>query len=193
MNEKERMELVKKLAQKAQIEETEAESLLEKNNWDILDCMLELERAGRIPGSGHSSKEGNDSGYSTQDESGQEFQQVMVTASRTSEESTGAKLKRILKKLVRKSLDNDFVVSRKEKEVLRVPVLVPIFMLVLWFWLTVALFCIGLLTGFRYSFRGRDLGTEEVNKTMDKMAECAEDIKVKVREFIDEEDTDSRG
>lgn len=193
MNEKERMELVKKLAQKAQIEETEAESLLEKNNWDILDCMLELERAGRIPGSGHSSKEGNDSGYSTQDESGQEFQQVMVTASRTSEESTGAKLKRILKKLVRKSLDNDFVVSRKEKEVLRVPVLVPIFMLVAWFGFTIVLFCVGLLTGFRYSFRGRDLGTEEVNKTMDKMAEYAEDIKVKVREFIDEEDTDSRG
>lgn len=193
MDEKERMELVKKLAQKAQIEESEAESLLEKNNWDILDCMLELEQAGRIPGSGHSSKEGNDSGYSTQDESGQEFQQVMVTASRTSEESTGAKLKRILKKLVRKSLDNDFVVSRKEKEVLRVPVLVPIFMLVAWFGFTVVLFCVGLLTGFRYSFRGRDLGTEEVNKTMDKMAEYAEDIKVKVREFIDEEDTDCRG
>ena len=85
------------------------------------------------------------------------------------------------------------MVSRKEKEVLRVPVLVPIFMLVAWFGFTIVLFCVGLLTGFRYSFRGRDLGTEEVNKTMDKMAEYAEDIKVKVREFIDEEDTDCRG
>lgn len=188
MEEMEKKELVKKLSDKAQIAEEEARAILERNNWDILDSMLELERAGRIHDAG--AKTGT--GYSTENQNTQEFQQVTVTASRTSDESTGSKLKRILKKLFRKSLDNDFVVSRKGKEVFHLPVLVMLILLILWFWQTVVLFCVGLLLGFRYSFKGRDLGTESVNQTMEKMAECAEDIKVKVKEFVNEEDTDSR-
>ena len=186
MEEMEKMELVKKLSDKARITEEEAEELLKKNHWDILDCMLELERAGRIREGGV--KTGT--GYSTENQSGQEFQQVTVTASRTSEESTRAKVKRILKKLFRKSLDNDFVISRKGKVIIHLPVLVMLILLVIWSWQIAVLFCVGLLTGFRYSFQGRELGTESVNQTMDKMAECAEDIKVKVKEFINEEDTD---
>lgn len=184
MEEMEKMELIKKLAEKAQIAEAEAREILEKNNWDILDSMLELERAGRIHDAG--AKTGT--GYSTENQNAQEFQQVTVTASRTNEESTRSKLKRILRKLFQKSLDNDFVISRKGKEIVHLPVLVMAIILILWPWYTVALFCIGLLTGFRYSFRGRDLGTDTVNQTMDKMAECAEDIKVKVRDFIDDEE-----
>lgn len=188
MEEMEKNELIKKLANKAQITEEEAREILERNNWDILDSMLELERAGRI----HESGARTGTGYSTENQSAQEFQQVTVTASRTSDESTGSKLKRILKKLFRKSLDNDFVISRKGREVVHLPVLVMLILLILWFWQILILFCAGLLIGFRYSFRGRDLGTETVNQTMDKMAECAEDIKVKVKEFIDEEDIDRR-
>lgn len=193
MNEIEKNELVKKLVEKVQMEEAQARALLEKHQWDILDCMLELERTGRIPGSDQIEHAHKESAYSTQNQASQEFQQVTVTASRKREESTLTKLKRILKKLFRKTLDNDFVVSRKEREVLRVPVLVPLCMLIVWFWITVIVFCIGLLTGFRYAFQGRDLGTEQVNHTMDQMASCAETIKVKVREFIDDENIDRRG
>ena len=188
MEEIEKMEMVRKLAQKAQISEEEAREVLEKNNWDILDSMIELERTGRI----HDAGAENGTGYSTQDQNTEEFQQVMVTASRTSDESTGSKLKRILKKLFRKSLDNDFVVSRHGKEILHVPILVPVLIILAAFWASVVILVIGLLTGFRYSFRGNDLGTEAVNQTMDKMADCAEDIKEKVKEFIDEEDIDRR-
>lgn len=189
MEDMEKRELIEKLAQKAQIGTEEAEEILERNNWDILDSMIELERAGRI----HDSGAQTGTGYSTQDHNSEEFQQVTVTASRTSEESTGAKLKRIIKKIFRKSLDNDFVVRHKEKEILHVPVLVPVLLLIAAFWLTAAALCIGLLAGLRYSFRGNDLGTDTVNQTMDKVADCAEDIKEKVREMIDEENTDSRG
>lgn len=188
MEDMEKKEMVEKLVQKTGISHEEAGELLERNNWDILDCMIELERTGRI----HDTQAETGNGYSTQDQATEEFQQVTVTASRTSDESTGSKLKRILKKLMRKSLDNDFIVSRKGREILHVPVLVPLIILLAAFWATVVILCIGLLTGFRYSFRGKDLGTETVNQTMDRMADCAEDIKVKVREFIDEEDTDSR-
>lgn len=189
MEEREKLELIKKLADKTRITEEEAREILERNSWDIIDSMLELERAGRIHDAG--AKTGT--GYSTENQNTQEFQQVTVTASRTSEESTGSKLKRILRKLFRKSLDNDFVISRKKKEIVHLPVLVMAIVLILWPWYTVFFLCVGLLTGFRYSFRGKDLGTDTVNQTMDKMAECAEDIKVKVRDFIDdEENTDSR-
>lgn len=189
MEEREKLELIKKLADKTRITEEEAREILERNSWDIIDSMLELERVGRIHDAG--AKTGT--GYSTENQNTQEFQQVTVTASRTSEESTGSKLKRILRKLFRKSLDNDFVISRKKKEIVHLPVLVMAIVLILWPWYTVFFLCVGLLTGFRYSFRGKDLGTDTVNQTMDKMAECAEDIKVKVRDFIDdEENTDSR-
>ena len=188
MEDMEKRELIEKLAEKAQISKEEAQAVLERNNWDILDCIIELERAGRI----HDYDVQTGTGYSTQDQNSEEFQQVTVTASRTREESTGVKLKRILKKLFRKSLDNDFVVTHKEKEILHVPVLIPVILLLVVFWATVVVLCIGLLAGLRYSFRGNDLGTDKVNETMDKVADCAEDIKEKVREFIDEENTDSR-
>ncbi|MDO5408835.1 MAG: hypothetical protein Q4F21_00085 [Lachnospiraceae bacterium] len=186
-----KQDMIEKLSEKAKISQQEAKEVLERNNWDLLDSMLELDRAGRIPDQERGAKTGT--GYSTEDQDSEEFQQVTVTASRTSDESTGSRLKRILKKLLRKSLDNDFVVSRSGKEILHVPVLVPILLFFAGFWPMLIILCVGLLTGFRYSFRGNDLGTENVNHTMDRMAECAEDIKVKVKEFIDEENTDSRG
>lgn len=190
MEEMEKRELIEKLAQKAQIGREEAQEILERNGWDILDSMIELERAGRIPDSGAQTG----TGYSTQDQNSEEFQQVTVTASRSREESTGAKLRRIMKKLFRKSLDNDFVVRHKEKEILHVPVLIPVILLLAAFWVTAAALCLGLLAGLRYSFRGNDLGTDTVNQAMEKAADCAEDIKEKVRELIDdEENTDSRG
>ena len=48
MEDMEKRELIEKLAEKAQISKEEAQAVLERNNWDILDCMIELERAGRI-------------------------------------------------------------------------------------------------------------------------------------------------
>ena len=47
MEEMEKMEMIKKLAQKAQISEEEAEALLEKNNWDRKTAEVLLEAYDR--------------------------------------------------------------------------------------------------------------------------------------------------
>lgn len=40
----ERKEMIEKLMNKAKVSYEEAESALEKNNWDLLDAMIYLER-----------------------------------------------------------------------------------------------------------------------------------------------------
>ena len=42
--------------------------------------------------------------------------------------------------------------------------------------------CIGLFAGCRYSFAGRDLGRENINRGLDKVAEAAEQVKKAVAE-----------
>ena len=44
----EHMEMVEKLREKANITIEEAKVVLEKNNWDMLDALIELERQGKI-------------------------------------------------------------------------------------------------------------------------------------------------
>ena len=189
MNQIEKNNLMRKIIERSGISEAEAEEVLERNGWDLIDSMLELERSGRI-----FNQDGRMNSGSSQSASEEQFEQVELMASRNkNDESTGTKFKRILKKLLRKSLDNDFTVRRKGREVIHFPLFVLFLLLLLWFQWTVILLIAGLLLGCRYSVTGTNPGNDSVNEAMDQMADCAENIKERVKEFINEEDSDSRG
>jgi hypothetical protein len=63
-----------------------------------------------------------------------------------------------------------------------IPVLLLIVILFAAPYLVVILLIIGLLLKFRYSFRGEDLGKQEVNSVFDKAADYAENLKSYVNE-----------
>ena len=168
------LEMVEKLREMANISFEEAKNTLERNNWDMLDAVIELEKTGRTVK--------NTSSYSTH-----------VEAPKNTEKRDCSGFKKVWKwvvALLKKGIDNKFVVSREPEDVLVVPVLLLIVLLLCLPYLTVILLIIGLLLKFRYSFRGEDLGKQEVNSVFDKAADYAENLKSYVNENKQKGNTD---
>lgn len=90
---------------------------------------------------------------------------------------------RMIRKVFRMTLDNDFCVTRFGKQVFAVPVLVLIVLLFFCFWIVVPALLIALFFGCRYRFEGHELGKPGVNRAMDKLGDLADDI----REKLDDE------
>lgn len=179
----EHMEMVEKLREKANITIEEAKAVLEKNNWDMLDAMIELERQGKIEDGVKASTEDQRAAF-------YETVSPTVTGQAFEEEKTGAsgekknrkKVRRTLKKIFRMSIDNSFVVKKNEEVLVRVPVLVPILCVVASFWITAIVLFIGLIFGLKYSFEGKELGKDTINETMEKASDFAQNIVDEIKE-----------
>ncbi len=176
----ERYEMAELLSQKAGVTLEEARQALEENNWDMLDAMIALERAHKTAGGVHvkTGPEGTDSGV----------RKVKSVAHKgPGFFSNGfAVLWEYAKKLLRITLDNDFVVTRHGKQIMAVPVLVMIVLLIVSFGLMLVVLIAGLFCSCRYHFEGRQLGRTGINSAMDKMSDVAEDIKSSFQDKSDE-------
>lgn len=171
----ERYEMAELLAKKANVTLEEAKCTLEENEWDMLDAMVALERKYR---------KADDTVHVEGAAAAEEAPQPVTTAKKD-EGHMGFKagmkeLWRMVKRLCRITLDNDFCVRRFDREVLAVPVLVLIVLLIFCFWIILPLLLIGLFFGCRYRFEGHELGKPVVNKAMDKLGDLADDIKEKL-------------
>ncbi len=168
----ERIEMVEKIRKQANISLEEAKDVLERNGWDILDAMVELERAGKIRGGAETSTENKET----------EYDDVSPTVSVREAEREQRKRRheafRVkLKKAVRVLIDNRFVVKNKYGELLvRMPVIVPIICALAAIWLTAIVLIAGLIFGLRYSFEGKELGKKAVNDGMEKASKYTQNI-----------------
>lgn len=170
-----KMEMVEKLREKADLTIEEAKEILEKNHWDLLDSCVELEKAGKIGGGARSSTEKKaDTGYEEVNPTvtGSAYKDGKVAK----EERPMHQIRDAIRRLIRMSIDNKFVVRRHGDVLIKVPVLVPIVGLVAAFWITVAVLFLGLVCGLKYSFEGDELGTESINETVEKATEAANDF-----------------
>ncbi len=170
----EHYEMVEKLCQKANISMARAKEVLEKNNWDLLDAMIELENTGE------SAAEKTE--YSTQDaQPSQAPQPVRNTAS--DKEPVSEMVKRFFVwcgKILKKGMENHLVVIRNKEQILSVPITILAILLLLGFRIIVPLMVVGLFFDCRYRVEGKELGKPVVNDTMEKVSEVAEEIKAKV-------------
>lgn len=167
----ERYEMAELLSKKAGVSLEEARAALEENNWDLLDAMIALERA-------HKTAQADVNMRSDAEAGG--VRRVKNISSRQGPRffSNGfAVLWEYLKKLVRITLDNNFVVTRHGKQTLTMPVLVMIVLFFASFGLMLVVLIAGLFCSCRYHFEGRQLGKDGINSAMDKMSDFAEDIK----------------
>ena len=72
---------------------------------------------------------------------------------------------------------NRFEVRKGDEALLELPVTVMVIMLLCAFWVCVPLLVIGLFAGCRYSFRGRELGREDINSALNKAADAADHLR----------------
>ncbi len=183
----ERYEMAELLSKKAGVSLEEARAALEENNWDMLDAMVALERAHKTDGAAvHAdTAAGGDSG-------------VKPVKNVTAHKGPGffsngfAVLWEYVKKFFRITLDNDFVVERRGKRLLGMPVLVLLVLLFASFGLVLVALIAGLFCDCRYRFEGRQLGKDGINDAMGKMSDLAGDIKQSIQNAAGQDGQDKQ-
>ena len=185
------LEKVEKLREKADVTFAEAKEALDNSGGDILEALIWLENQGKaiVPAGG-----GFFSGSAAPD--GQRQQQYQQQRQNQYQRKNnydhggkaangGGSFSVMMKKLGRFCLDmlhkgnTNFLdaTSRGGEHMFSCPVTVLVLLVVCFFWVTVPLFVLSLFLGFRYNFRGQELGTESINRVMDGASNVVEDVK----------------
>jgi len=171
-------EMAEKLTAKANITLEEAKKVLEDCNWDILEAMIRLEKDGKT-------KELSGNASTVKGEKRCEEVLPSVLPQQPHDKSSKThKFRDWIRSVFRKGMDNQFVVKKDNRVVLSLPALVFFILAVSLFWISLIVLLAGVAFGYKYSFSGKDLGTEGVNRSVEKFEDFASDITDKVKEGI---------
>ncbi len=161
-------EKVEKLRSRANVSYEEAKEALNATNGDLLDAMIYLEKQGKT------------TSYSEEKTTRAEDNLLPSVPSKASEKKdhsqTKANIKNFFKRAWEMCLNNDFVLSRKDSEVVRIPVIVFVAVLLLTFHILLPAMIISLFFGCRYRFEGKD-DLSAINNAMDKVENAADKVK----------------
>ena len=170
---KELLEKVEKIREKTGVSYEEAKAALEACGEDVLDALVYLENQGKI-------KKPDVSVYTTEAEPSEEVKEAARQYEKASSETFGDQVKKFVNwigSLIKKGCENFFIVSKKDEEIITMPVIVIVLLLLFAFWVVLPLMVVGLFFGFRYRFSGSITKSVNVNMACDKAAEAAETIK----------------
>ena len=169
-------EKVEKLREKTGVSYEEAKAALEATDYDLLDAIIKLEKDGKVNApkvdvfttGGEEKKES-------------EFEKAQKTYEKECEKSSaGQVLDKILAgcgRLLKASVDNNFIVERHENTLIKVPVLLLVVALCA-FGITIPLLIIGLFCECKYRFEGaKPEANSEVNKMCDRASDACMNIK----------------
>ena len=179
MNETEKLEKVEKLREKAGVSYEDAKQALEQNNWDILDAMVALEKAGKVKGP-------QEQTFSTDtpvpNQYNQQYQQYQEQySSQSQKKSFGEYVGEFFSwcgKVIGKGNRNYVSVDKEGQAPIKIPITVLVILLFFAFYVVFPLMIIGLFFGFRYSLQGPDMHSNNtVNEFMDKASDTAENVK----------------
>ena len=168
----ERNEMIKKLMEKAYVTNEEAQEVLEKCNWDLLDAIIYLERNGKV--------ENNET---TTIIEVKEEEQKKEDYSKKKDESYGGigevigRRFKCLGKIISKGNKNYFEIKKDNEKPIRISLTISIILLILFMPPTVVLLIIGLFCGYKYSVGGPNMNCDGVNDVFEKVSESADTIK----------------
>ena len=168
----ERDEMIKKLMEKDHVTYEEAQEVLERCNWDLLDSIIYLERSGKV--------ENNDT--TTIIEVKEEDQKKGDNNKKNNESygGIGEVIGRIFKglgKVIAKGNKNYFEIKKEKEKPIRISLTISILLLVFFMPPTVLLLIIGLFCGYKYSIGGLNMKCDGVNDVFEKVSESADTIK----------------
>ncbi len=184
MDKLEKVELVR---EKCGVTYVEAKDALEACNYDVLDAIVMLEKAGKT-------RPATASYTTTSQPTGEPSPEMSQVQREFHESSKKGSVKEAfgrfvdgIKHILQRSIEVNFVAERKDARIVAVPVIVLALLVLFAFWITLPLLVIGLFFGFRYSFEGIGKINVDINDVMDKVADGAESIK---RDVMDAHDKD---
>ena len=174
-------EKIEKLVDKAGVTFEEARDALRACGGDLLDAMGYLEKLGKTKGPEKSS-------FSTDYEEQEQYENVDEKVNSMKARTTS------LGDLFRKFWDfvwnNSFVVSRNEKELVKIPVWLLVVLLIINWKFSAAVLVVALFFGCRYAFAGQD-DMRGANAFMDKAGDMAEQVKEQVKNSFSDEKKES--
>jgi hypothetical protein len=174
----EHFEMAELLSQKAHVTLEQARQALTEANWDMLDAMVALERQGKTQTPAAQVEVDAGAGEETSYTDAGYTQPVKNIVKKEPVFTNGfAQLWKYIKRLLQISVENDFVIIRRDKTLLSMPVLALAALLVLCFWFTLPLLAIGLFCGCQYRFEGKHSMKNAMNKAMEKLDDVADHIK----------------
>lgn len=177
----ENLKLIEKLKEKANISYEDAESALEKNNWDILDAMLYLERIGKI-------KKPSISTFYTNENKESYSEDYKVSSRNKKGENNKSRKDNNFEgvfEAVCKAIDtcnNIFFEIKKEGRVfLKLPITVLILLLLFTFWMVIPLFIVGLFFNIEFSVSAKRVNTDKANKVLKEISMGVKKIKEEIK------------
>lgn len=167
------MELVESLREKTGCGYSEAKAALEETGGDLLEALCWLEQHGKTQVIGAS--------CSTEDHEPPRAEPEPEATSDSGPFVRGVKtLWGGIQDLIRLGNSNELVVQNKAgKKELGVPLTLLVLLLIAAFWFVIALIILALFCGWRFSIEG-PVGSPDLNETMGKATDFAENIKDEV-------------
>lgn len=184
-----KLKLVDKLREKADISYEEAKSALENNNWDILEAMVYLENIGKVkkPEVGefytneYKGSYGNDSGGYI----------LEVNNYKGNRNSHGRNDFEGIFEAICKVIDtgnNIFLeISRRGRSLIKLPLTVMILLLFFAFWFIIPLMLVGLFFEIEFSIWSKRFSSnkiDKINKIFKELSDGAQDIVNKIKKGI---------
>lgn len=168
------LELVEKLRSIANLSYEEAKAILERNDWDILDAMIELEKAGKTEAG---------AAYTTPEKT----TYFAPETGKKREPNAFSRAMRWCWELVKKSCRNSVAAVRRGETLLELPILVFIILVCCCFWVIIPAMIVGLFFDLRYTIHGPDTTGTKAAETVAAVSEKAADIAGSVKDRVNAE------
>lgn len=175
----EKLKLVDKLKNKANISYEEAKDALEKSNWDMLEAMLYLEAHGKVQKPSLSIFYTNESKESY-NENGEEVNLKKDTNENNFENKNGFEgvFEAICKAI--DTCNNIFIeIIRNSRVILKIPFTVLIVLLFFAFWIVIPLMIIGLFFNMEFLVSSKKIDVDKINKVFKETSKVVKDVKGK--------------
>lgn len=175
----EKLKLVDKLKNKANISYEEAKDVLEKSNWDMLEAMLYLEAHGKVEKPSLSIFYTNESKESY-NENGEEVNLKKDTNENNFENKNSFEgvFEAICKAI--DTCNNIFIeIIRNSRVILKIPFTVLIVLLFFAFWIVIPLMIIGLFFNMEFLVSSKKIDVDKINKVFKETSKVVKDVKGK--------------
>lgn len=175
----EKLKLVDKLKNKANISYEEAKDVLEKSNWDMLEAMLYLEAHGKVQKPSISIFYTNESKESY-NENGEE---VNLKKDKNENNFENKNSFEGVFEAICKAIDtcnNIFIeIIRNSRVILKIPFTVLIVLLFFAFWIVIPLMIIGLFFNMEFLVSSKKIDVDKINKVFKETSKVVKDVKGK--------------
>jgi len=182
MEDIERVEKVEQLVKKTGCSYSDAKAALERSGWNVLDALIEIEDSKATFVESEVIDRDDAHKYKSADFNMNPNEKHFKDIGGNAESEAGSQkgsgrggaVKNFFTRLwdaITKNYLNLY--NKSDKLLLHVPVIVPVILFLIQFWLMLGLCVVLLLIGFRFQFEGADLGKSTINSAMDNAANAA--------------------